>query len=229
MTTALDLITQALQSAGILYKSETPDADESSDALDELNNMLDEWSNDSLMIVSRVRESFPSTGAVSYTIGSGGDFDTIRPLNIRSVFARIGSTDYPMGEISDENYSLIQTKATPGTPDFYNYNNAFPLGLLTFYPYPTSAYEIHIYSDKAITNIASLTTDISLPPGWKSAIRYNLAARMAPLFGQPLSPELAGQALSSLAAIKRTVSKERGKNAYPQMINNSNIYTGWNQ
>lgn len=228
MTTALNLITRAMQKAGILFKSETPDADEAQDALDELNQMLGEWSNDSMLISARTRESFPSTGAVSYTIGSGGDFDTVRPTDIISIFARQGTTDYPLSPITDENYALISQKSTPGTPEFYNYSNAYPLATLSFYPAPVGSYTIHIYSNKPLTQYASLSTDVDLPPGWKIAIINNLAVRLCPEFGQQASPELVKLAFMTLASIKRSIMKARSKDAYPQMVQNFNIYSGYN-
>ena len=228
MATALNIITRAMQKAGILFKQETPDADEAMDALSELNDMLAQWSNDSMLIVERVRESFPSTGVASYTMGSGGDFDTARPISIVSMFARIGSTDYPIAPITDDNYSLIQTKSTLGVPDFFNYTNGYPLGTINLYPVSSVAYEIHIYSDKQIGDIASLTTNINFPPGWKSAIIYNLGVRLCSEFGQPVSGELFEMAKQSKAAIRRSIIKSRSKDAFPQQISNRNVYTGWN-
>lgn len=227
MTTALQIITRAMQEAGILYKSETPDADEASDALTKLNAMLDSFSNESLMVTARVRETFQSTGATSYTIGSGGNFDTTRPTYIVEMHANQGDVTYPMGPATDEAYERIQFKNLSGIPEFYNYTNGFPLGKIYVWPIPDASYVFHITSEKPITSIASLATDISFPPGWEDLLVYNLGARLCPSFGQPISAELKYFAENSMNNIKTSVAKSRSMDAYPQAIGSFNIYNGY--
>lgn len=229
MATVRNLITRALRKSGVITKSETPDPDEISDALEECNSMLSSWSTEKMLCVSRTRESFPSTGAQSYTIGSGGDFNTTRPVKIISAFARLGTNDdYPMVEITDKNYSLIQNKDTPGAPEFFNYDNGYPLGTLTMYPKPTASYTIYIYSEKAITAFTSLSQVVSLPEGWEDAIVYNLAVRLAPEYGQPVTNELAALAISTKSAIKRAINRNRPLDYFPQKVSQHNINTGYN-
>lgn len=229
MVTVRNLITRSLRKSGVITKSETPDADEISDALEECNSMLGSWSIEKLLCISRTRESFPSTGAHSYTIGSGGDFNTTRPVKIISAFARLGTNDdYPMTEITDKNYSLIQNKDTIGAPDFFNYDNGYPLGTLTMYPKPSASYTIHIYSEKAIAGFVSLSQVVSLPEGWEDAIVYGLAVRLAPEYGQPVSNELAALAIGSKSAIKRAINRNRPLAYFPQKLSQNSINSGYN-
>lgn len=229
MTTALQIITRAMQEAGILFKQETPDADESQDALTKLNAMLASFSNESMLVTARTRESFPSTGAASYTIGSGGDFNTTRPTYIVEAHTTQGDITYPMGSMTDEVYGRIQLKNLTGIPEFYNYTNGYPLGRFYMWPIPDATYTVHIMSEKPLTSFASLTTTVDLAPGWEELLVYNLGVRLCPSFGQPVSPDLREMAMESMRSIKMSISKSRSLDAYPQSVSTGNIYNGWSR
>lgn len=228
MTTALDIITRAMQQAGILFKKETPDADEASDALIMLNSMLASYSNDSMLITARVRETFPLLSQISYTIGPGGDFNTVRPTYIVELHVQQDTLTFPLGFITDESYERIAIKNIQGIPKFFNYSNGFELGRLYFYPYPDSSFTLHITSEKPLIQFPLLTTDVDLPPGWEDLLVYNLGARLCPSYGQPITPELKFYADESLRSIRYSIIKSRTLDAYPQALTKPNIYTGWN-
>ena len=214
MTTALQLITRAFQEAGIVYKQESLDADESSDALSILNDMLQQWVLFGFNSVVSTRESFASTGAANYTIGVGGDFNTSKPLVIKNIFTRSGSVDYPAYPMDDDAFIGIGTKNTQGTPDYYNYADNY--------------HTIYIYSEKPITAISSLSSTVTLPVGWEGAIPPNLGMKLCSSFGQPASAELVNNAKMSLAAIKTMVARNIRTEAYPKQASKGNIYNGWN-
>lgn len=76
-TTALDLVTGALRSINALEAGETPNANDSSDALQVLNDLLESWSADKLFIYAGVENILAWTpGQYQYTIGNpiGGSF-----------------------------------------------------------------------------------------------------------------------------------------------------------
>src|ERR1700761_935531 len=106
MTTALDIINGAARLAGITFKSEALDNDEAQDGLIQLNDLLDSWSNDDLITFALTLESFPLTTAASYTIGIGGNFNTSRPIDIKTAVVRYSTIDYPLTIISPEQYQL---------------------------------------------------------------------------------------------------------------------------
>ena len=79
--TAREMIARSLRLIGVLAAGEVPSADEASDALTTLNEMISEWSNQRLFLFSITEESFTLTANVGqYTMGSGATFDTTRPL-----------------------------------------------------------------------------------------------------------------------------------------------------
>lgn len=228
MTTARSIIKRALLKNGVLTKNESPSGDEASDGLESLNDLIGSWSNDSLLIYARVSESFPLvSGQSSYTIGSGGDFDTSRPLQILTAFTRIGSIDYEIDIINDTAFDgITQKDISSSIPEVLYYDASNPLATITIYPVPTTG-TLHIRSEKQLTEFTTLDTDVDLPPGWDRALIYNLALELASEYGQPADQVTYEIAMDSLSKIKTAVARNKGMDAYPYNGNINNIYSGW--
>jgi hypothetical protein len=225
MTTVRSIITASFKKGGILTKNETPSSDEMNDAHDELTRMLAGWSNDSLLVVAKVRETFSLTSSASYTIGPSGDFNTARPNQIISASLRDGTVDYPISIITDEWYEKIRVKTTHGVPRNLNYKTTFPLGTITLYPVPITSYSLVLLSEKSIGSLG-LDDEISLPPGWEDAIVWNLSPRLSIEYAQPIDPAVAKMAMDSKGAIKTAVMRNRTLDANPSS-RAGNVYTGW--
>jgi len=168
MPTALDIITSAMRKAGVLTKNETPDDDEAQDGLESLNDLLDSWSNESMAIVARTTETYTLTGGDgTYTIGSGADIDTARPIEIAAMYITSGTTDYWLTQIDDETYAKITQKSIQSSlPLYFNYDNANPTATIKLWPVPAAANTLNIVSNKPLTKLSALTTSVVLPPGW---------------------------------------------------------------
>ena len=73
MVQPIDIISRALKDIGALEAGETPTPDAAQDAFDMFNDMLDQWSNESMMVYYKTEIIFPITpGQTQYTIGPGG-------------------------------------------------------------------------------------------------------------------------------------------------------------
>ena len=73
MTTPLDIISRALKDIGALEAGETPTSDASQDAFDMLNDLVDQWSNEEMMVYYKNEIVFPIvSGVTQYTIGPTG-------------------------------------------------------------------------------------------------------------------------------------------------------------
>lgn len=228
MTTALEIITGAAKLIGVVFKSETLDSDEANDGLISLNDMLDSWSNEDLITYALTTESFSLTGASSYTIGVGGDFNTSRPIDINNAIVRISNIDYSMQIIPQETYQQIPFKSIQTQiPSFLTYDNGYPLGTIKMYTVPLGGGTLIMQMNKPLSTLTTLTTDVSFPPGWKRALRYNLAIEMAAEYGVQVPEQVVMIARKSLAAIKRSTSVNR---PLPLLANNpvqNNIFSGW--
>jgi hypothetical protein len=227
MTTGLDLVTSTMRKIGALTKNETPSSDEADDGIEIINDLIESWANDSLVLYARTLESFNLTaGDGTYTIGSGGDINTTRPINILDFYIRSGTTDYTDTDIiSDEDFARIENKSSQGIPKFLNYDGGFPTGTIKLHPVPSAAYTLFLLSEKQLSGL-TLAGTVSLPPGWKRAIIYNAAIDMGPEYGQPVSQEIYQIAQESLGLLKLAAAKVRSMDV-PTGNSVGNIYTGW--
>lgn len=217
MSTARDIVTKAMQKIGAVTKSESPSSDEINDGVSALNMLLDSLANDGLMVYARAKESFSvSANDGQYTIGSGGDFNTTRPISIISAFLTSNLVDYPLSMVSDEIYASLSDKTVGGIPYLLNYGNENPLGTIKLYPVPTSAYTLTIYSEKPY-NVLTADTTLAFPPGWERMAIYNLAAEIAPEYGQQVDQAIYDIARKSMAAVKRSVAKWKSMDVNPSV------------
>lgn len=228
MTTALDIITGAARLLGVVRKGEALDGDEAYDGLNALNDMLASWGAETLIGLARIRESFTLTGAASYTIGTGQDFDTANPIEISNAFVRSGGVDYPLEIISDEQYDNITVKDITGLPCYlcYTASPTADTGTIKLYPAPAAGYELHLLSEKPMAAL-TLASDLFFPQvAGKRAARYNLAIEMAPEFQVEPSSAVVAIARQSLAQMKLEGAKSR-KMARSGVEQYRNVYTGW--
>lgn len=175
MTTASDIINGALKDVGALAAGETAEPEDTSDALELLNQMLGQWQATGLNVYAQKDVSFAATGATSYTIGTGGVIDTTRPTEVISAFWRSNGQDYDLTVINAfQDYQRIGSKSFAGVPGAIYYQAAYPLGKVYVYPIPASG-EVHLTVQESLQTFASAAETVTLPPEYMLALRYSLA------------------------------------------------------
>lgn len=209
MTTARDVILSAMKDAGILGVGQTPLAEDVNDALGRLNGMIAQWSRRRWMVYHLVDVVFPSTGAMSYTLGVGGDINVPRTDKVESAFFRQSSAnsasqvDYPLTIVSArEDYNDISLKGMSSFPTVLFYDSGWPLGTVYIWPIPSSIYEVHMSLKATLTTFSSLADTYSLPPEYDEAVRLNLAVRLRVAFRLPVDAQLNALAAVALNTIK---------------------------
>lgn len=209
MTTAVDLFQLALKDLGALGIGQAISADDTADALSTVNMMLDSWQAERLMVYHLIDTAILSTGKQSYTVGLGGDFNIARPIKIASAYARLNPgtanpIDYPVKMLdAREDYARIALKSLASFPEWAFYDAAMPLGNLLYYPVPNSSFELHILTMEQLPQFPTPATVITLPPGYLSAIRYNLAIWLCGMY--QIDPPRSVQVLAS--GTKRTIKR----------------------
>jgi hypothetical protein len=204
--TVAELIRGAFRTLGILAAEETPSAAEESDGLVTLNDMLDSWAGERLALYATLR-SAPSlaAGASPQTIGTGGMFDTTRPVRIdrASIEGVADNVETPLRLLSDAEWQGLGDKSSLGRPSALWVERTYPLMQLHFFPIPDVAYTLVLYTWLQLGRFPSVASDFDLPPGYARAIRYNLAKELAPEYGVSLSAEAAFIADESKSTLKR--------------------------
>lgn len=193
--TVLDIITRALKLTGVQSSNDAVDTDDASDALAQLNGIIEKWNIDKLRSYSQSDVSFTLTpGINTYTIGPGADFDTDRPVRIENMFVRDTTgqgLDYDIVSISFDEYKSILLKDIPSYwPRWYYYNPEFPQGTLKFYPTPSKAYELHITEWVKFGSFTATSDTVALPTGFNELLVYQLAVEMCSYFSIPCPPEV---------------------------------------
>lgn len=188
MATAGDLINGALRLIGMLAEGEVPSAEASADALLAMNQMIDSWSTERLMIYATQDQTFTwPQGKISQSIGPSGDFIGNRPVALDdSTYFRDAGTgiSYGIKIINQQQYDGIAVKTVTSTyPQVIWLNMDMPNMSMSIYPVPTRALEWHFISITELTQPATLATNLLVPPGYLRAFRFNLACEIATEFG----------------------------------------------
>lgn len=222
VTSVHDICTDALQKIGAVAIEETPSAAELKGALTRLNEMIEAWNTERLAVYGVKTETFSLTPAKSeYTMGAGGDFNTDRPVRIeRAQIRDSAGNDFSCNYTENyQRYADIVTKSTASVLPQLIYDDAnFPLRTLKFWPVPSDgSYSVVLYTLRQIAGFTSLSDTVSVPPGYKRALKFNLAVEIGPEYGKKATNDLMTLAVTSKADIKRanvTINELRSPNEY---------------
>ena len=205
--TAGDQINRALRLLGVLAEGETPSADASQDALMAMNQMIDSWNTERLMIFNTIDQVFTWPASVlQMHLGPTGDFVGVRPvlLDDATYFKAPNGVSYGIKFINQQQYDGIAVKNVTSTyPQVMWINMEFPNIQMTVYPKPTQDLEWHFISVQELDQPATLDTVLYYPPGYLRAFTYNLAMDIAPEFGVEPSQQVQRIAMTSKRDLKR--------------------------
>ena len=206
--TANDIIKRAYRILGDLGTGEALTASQADDGLEALNAMVDSFSIERLMIYHVRQESLTwPANTTSRTIGSGGDFDTHRPDRIENgtYFEDSNSIAYAVDVIRNRAvYDNIYDKTvTSSYPEILFYDPSMTLGTLYVYPVPSGSLTLRLNSWQPLQVFDSLTEALTLPPGYRRMLAYNLAKELEAETGLILSMGAHQIANKSKAIVKR--------------------------
>lgn len=216
--TASDMITLCLQDAGVTGQGQSPQPTDGVNALARLNWMIAEWRRQRWLVFQLKNFSVLSTGAETYSVGSGGAIDTgtglQRPDRIEYSFFRQvipslpNQTDYPLEILTSwEDYNRIGLKQLGTFPTCAFYDNSYPLGTMRFWPIPAAnLYTMFITVKSALTGTLDFNDDLVLPEEYFSAIHWNLTVRLRTAYDLPPKP-------ADIALAKNSLNVLRGGNA----------------
>jgi hypothetical protein len=216
---------------GAIASGETPTSSEQADALDALNGIIEDWSNDGFMIFEKTIEEFtltPGTGA--YSIGDGATFDTTRPqLILGAKMKKAGeSYEFPVEIYNSEQWLEITQRALQtGLPYYLYYKPSYPNGTINLWPVPDAANMLILSSLKPLETISAASTTLSYPPGYKKALKYALASELEIEFGRPINPKIEDVATKTKAAIQRVNTEPAYMQSDAFGLNECTYYDIW--
>ena len=153
-------------------------------------------------------QNVPTPETFTYT--TPGNINIPRPLRINSGYTRItaagnNNLDYWFEcTMSLERYNEFGLKFNPGPwPLVLAFQPTFPLGTFWFYPNPSIAGEVHLFTDLIFTEFTNLNANVNLPQGYTRALKKLAALELAPSWGKSVTPQLQRQAAEARAFIKR--------------------------
>jgi hypothetical protein len=246
MASALDLITNAVQGIGVYAPGEPLRAEDTALGLQELNTMLDSWSNEALMTYAILEQSgLLIPGQYQYTVGTSGgaSFPVQRPLGILDSPGSCYVLDsngnrYNLEVLPRDRWNLIGNIAqvTSNFPNRLFYDPQFPLGVINLYPIPNQGWTLYWDSNLQLVDFANPAQQMSLPPGYQKAIQDNLRLMLWPYFKPDavrVPPVLVKLAAESKGNIKRTNLRINIANYDPELVSRANgtynIYTDSNR
>jgi len=211
VVTANDMIETAYRHLGDIGTGEAMTAYQAKDGLKALNGMLDLFSIERLMIYVIKQEQLTWTAnTASMTIGVGADLDTRRPDRIENgtYFMDANSIAYPAYPVTvtrnREVYDKIEDKTTTTSyPELLYYEPTVTWGTLYLYPVPDQSLTMYLNSWQALQYFDTLTEAISLPPGYRTMIEYNLAMFLEAETGLVLPEPARMLAYSTRKVVKR--------------------------
>jgi hypothetical protein len=205
MTSALDIITDALNRLGVYSPGEPLTSADSSLALTLLYDMVDEWVNDNIYLYELVPTVIPLViGKSAYTL-------TSRPPRLRmgpgQAALTIGATVTDLNVVSQiEWIAIVNGYPTQGTPETLFYDPQYPFGVVNVNPTPSAIGTVTINGWQPLPLFTVLSTQYAMAEGVEEALKTNLAVRAKPYFVKaetPLDPAIVALAGDSKTTLRQ--------------------------
>lgn len=214
MNTVGDLIQLALKVSGAIGQGQTASAEETQDALSLLQAMLGQWSARRWLQYATQDLSLLSTGAESYTLGPGGDFNSPWADHLEAAFVRQTQPDLPYGVdyplqliLSRREYNRIALKTLQTIPMYVFYDKQYPTANVYFWPVPPPDwFELHLSVVVPLQSLTTLPESLSFPPAYEEALIYNLAHRLRMYYQMPADPSIVQTAAISLSSVRSSTA-----------------------
>lgn len=205
--TAAEIISAAFSKIGVSASSAST---YDTEALTCLNNIVGMLGAQSLNY-SVVEESFAVTTAdYDYTIGSGGQWDTTRP--IRPISCYLKDSDgysHHVDIISSGDYFRISNKTFSMRPTELRWLPEWPLGRLIFNSTPDAAYSACFQFEKNFTEFSTASSALSAPNEYKECLVYNLAVSLGEDWGRSISKTIVAKAEEYKQIVKRLLAANK--------------------
>ena len=214
ISTVGDLLTTVLKASGILGIGQSANPDDVTTGLDLLRALMAQWQKKRwLVYVEQTVSVAASTGAQTYSIGPGCDFDVAgRPDRISRAYIRIlagaqapNQVDVPVAVIdSREDYALIGLKSLPTIPAAVYFETGYPTGQVYFWPVPPAAqYGLFLVVKLPLPTYVSTADPLAVPDEYIEAMLWSMCVRMQMSYGLQARPDHIAAASVALNTLRQ--------------------------
>lgn len=187
------IVRRSLRMVGAYTSTDLPRPEQLVDALSVLNIMLKAWSMEGFLWLRNFVSVTLTAGDNSYVLGPLGTPVIDRPLHVYNCNRKSSSgNEIPMISLTRQDWMAIPNKTTTGVPVQFYYDPQTTNGVLYVWPTPQTGTTdtLVLDVDRQLDIMVDSLNDFDFPPQWLEAITYNLAARIAPEYGLPLSERM---------------------------------------
>ena len=175
--TAGDLIKSAMVELGVLSLGDEPDSDEYAEAVRRLNGFLKYLATKGAMFRD-------STGTVTITGGTGAATLDSAIRDVSSVRHVVSATNYrQLMPWNRSQYYAMPNRAAVGNPSIYFINKTTTGNEIRIWPVPAADITLHIDYSRGAEVVTAPDETLDVPEDWHDAMLYNLASRLASMFG----------------------------------------------
>lgn len=185
------IISYALRKLAVLELGATPDANTVTNATTALDMLIKSWvaKGSKLWTIQELTLPLVASQTV-YTIGPTGFTPSLiaeKPLTLMQAWIRnttlTPQIDIPLQVISQNDYNLLGSKGSTGTPNSVSLQVGRDVSTLRIYTTPDTLAatnnQAHLLVKRTLMDVGTSTTNMDFPQEWLYALGWNLAAELA--------------------------------------------------
>lgn len=177
------LIEQSFKKAGLFTQDKIIKGYQITEALETLNDILDENSADTTYVAFYELITFPMVpGKREYSIGTnlGNDVTHNRIIELKHVSLIASGARYPVRIIDDwQYYTVVYYESAQGRPASVFYQNEIGQTNLIFISKPDIAYTCELKAKSILSNLELNTNISNVPPYYLQYLKYALGKELA--------------------------------------------------
>lgn len=182
--TATAIVTKAYQDCQRLARFASLVADQQTDALDRLNDIINLWQTQGLKLFLDYEHTVTLVASQgTYSFRSGGDVNVSRPLEVKHVsYWDSNSVSRPLHPISRQEWSSLSNRTQTGSVNQYFAEKLYDRLNLHLWNVPDStaaAGTLRVVVRAQADNPATIGANVLFPPEWALALRWGLADELA--------------------------------------------------
>jgi len=186
---ATDVITEALETLGVLEEGEAPSSAQSTSAIRSLNMLIKMWQADTQIYAQDEYELTLVASTSLYELSSSNvGYIPTKILNA-TLIHNTSSNEIPLSQLTQEEWYSLTDKTTEAKPTQY-YQKRNPVGVamdLHVWPVPPdTTYNMKLWIQYPLRDISTGTDDVFFTQEWYLALSFGLAFILAHKYGMSI-------------------------------------------